>query len=389
MVVGGGYAGATVARFLPLADRSIAVTLIEPRRMYYSCPFSNLVVAGLQPFRTLRFDYAGLLASAVRFINDKATRIDPVAKKVRTEGGIELEYDRLVMAPGIDMIWGAIRGYDEAAAEVMPHAWKAGRQTKLLRRQLEAMRDGGVVIIAPPTNPFRCPPAPYERASLIAHYLKTYKPRSKLLLLDAKEHFSKQILFQRAWREIYGDLIEWHSVLDFGPLVEVRPQEKTLVTETKTFRADVANVIPPQRAAQIARDTGLTDGEGWCPIDPVTFESRMQAGIHVIGDAARAGAMPKSAFAANAQGKVCAVQVARLLNGMPPVRTKLVNTCYSLIEPNYGISIAAVYEPGAEFIQEVQGTVGISPVYASAELRRREAAYGASLYRTLTAQVFK
>ncbi len=388
VVVGGGYAGATVARFLRCADPSIAVTLIEPRRIFYSCPFSNHVLGGLQPFSALRFAYDGIAASGVRLIFEKATRVDPVAKTVRTEGGLEFPYDRLVMAPGIEMIWNAIQGYDEVAAEVMPHAWKAGPQTVLLRKQLEEMSDGGVVAIAPPTNPFRCPPGPYERASLIAHYLKSYKPRSKLLLLDAKEHFSKQILFQRAWRAIYGDLIEWHGVHEFGPVIAVRPQEKMLVTETETFRADVANVIPPQRAAEIAQDTGLADETGWCPINPVTFESRLQPGIHVVGDAAIAGAMPKSAFAANAQGKVCAVQIERLLNGVPPIRTKLANTCYSLVAPDYGISIAGVYEPGAQLIEPVEGAGGISPIHASAEFRRLEANYGASWYRTTTAQVF-
>lgn len=183
----------------------------------------------------------------------------------------------------------------------------------LLRKQLEEMLDGGLVVISAPANPFRCPPGPYERASLIAHYLKTHKSRSKIIILDAKEHFSKQILFQRAWREIYGDLIEWHGVHEFGPVIAVNSQENMLVTENEKFRADVANIIPPQQAARIAQDTGLTDETGWCPIDPVTFESRLVPGVHVIGDAAIAGAMPKSAFSANAQGKVCAVQVARLL----------------------------------------------------------------------------
>jgi NADPH-dependent 2,4-dienoyl-CoA reductase/sulfur reductase-like enzyme len=388
LVVGGGYAGATVARFLRLTDPSLAVTLIEPQPLFYSCPFSNHVLAGLQPFSVLRFTYDGVAASGVRLIFEKATSIDPVAKTVRTEGGLEFLYDRLVMAPGIEMDWNAIHGYDEAAAEVMPHAWKAGAQTVLLRKQLEEMLDGGLVVISAPANPFRCPPGPYERASLIAHYLKTYKPRSKILILDAKEYFSKQILFQRAWREIYGDLIEWHGVHEFGPVIAVHPREKMLVTEKETFRADVANIIPPQRAARIAQDTGLADETGWCPIDPVTFESRLVPGVHVIGDAAIAGAMPKSAFSANAQGKVCAVQVARLLKGAPPIRTKLINTCYSLVAPDYGISIAGVYEPGAQFIEPLEGAGGISPIHASAKFRRREAIYGASWYRTITAQVF-
>jgi sulfide dehydrogenase [flavocytochrome c] flavoprotein chain len=388
VVIGGGYAGATVARCLRLADPSIEVTLIEPQRTFYSCPFSNLVIGGLKPFPVLRFGYDGVEATGVRMVFERAARVDPVAKTVSTEGGLEFGYDRLVMAPGIEMIWSAIAGYDEGAAELMPHAWKAGPQTRVLRSQLEGMPDGGVVAIAPPTNPFRCPPGPYERASLIAHYLKTHKPRSKVLILDSKEHFSKQILFQRAWKEIYGDMIQWHGVLDFGPLIAVRPGKMELVTETETFRVDVANVIPPQRAAGIAQRTALADETGWCPIDPVSFESTLQAGIHVLGDASIAGAMPKSAFSANSQGKVCAVQIARLLQGKPPLRTKLENTCYSLIAPDYGISIAGVYEPGAQLIDEVEGSGGVSPIHASEEFRRLEAFYGAAWYRTITGQVF-
>lgn len=388
VVVGGGYGGATVARFLLAADPSIDVTLIEPNETFCSCPFSNLVIGGLEPFSVLRFGYGGLEAMGVRVVPEKASRIDPEAKTVRTESGLSFAYDRLVVAPGIEFIWNAIQGYDEAAAQIMPHAWKAGPQTMLLRKQLEAMPDGGVVAIAPPLNPFRCPPGPYERASLIAHYLQQHKPRARLIILDAKEHFSKEILFRRAWKELYGDRIEWHAVLDFGPVIAVRPKDKVLVTETREFRVDVANIIPPQRAARIAQDAGLADETGWCPIDPVTFESQLQPGIHVLGDAALAGAMPKSAFSANAQGKVCAIQLARLLNGKAAIPTKLANTCYSLVAPDYGISIAGVYKQGANRIKSIEGSGGISPIMASAEFRRLEAGYGHDWFRTVTTQVF-
>ncbi|MDJ0512086.1 MAG: FCSD flavin-binding domain-containing protein [Methyloceanibacter sp.] len=388
VVIGGGYGGATVARFLRKADPSIDVTVIEPRRTFYSCPFSNLVIGGLLPFSAISFGYDGVAATGIRMVFERATRVDPVAKTVRTEGDLEFPYDRLVMAPGIEIIWNALPGYDRAAAALMPHAWEAGPQTRLLRKQLEEMPDGGVVAIAPPTNPFRCPPGPYERASLIANYLKTHKPRSKLLVLDSKEYFSKQILFQRAWAELYGDLIEWHSVLDYGPVIAVKPKEMVLVTESKEIKVDVANVIPPQRAGHIAQTTGLADETGWCPIDPVTFESTLRPGIHVLGDAAIAGAMPKSAFSANSQGKVCAIQIARLLNGQLPLRTKLLNTCYSLVGPGYGISIAGVYKPGEQRIESIEGAGGISPIHASAEFRREEADYGTDWFRTITEQVF-
>lgn len=388
VVVGGGYAGATAARFLRAADPRIEVTLIEPNRDYVSCPFSNAVIGGLEPFSVLRFGYGGVEGTGVRVVFDKAARVDPVEKTVRTEGGLVFAYDRLIMAPGIEFIWNAIAGYDEAASEIMPHAWKAGPQTLLLRKQIEAMPDDGVMAIAPPTNPFRCPPGPYERASLIAHYLKAHKPRAKLLILDAKEYFSKEILFRRGWKELYGDLIEWHSVLDYGPLVAVKPKDKVLVTEEREFRVDVANIIPPQRAAGIAQDTGLADATGWCPIDPVTFESRLQPGIHVLGDASIAGAMPKSAFSANAQGKVCAVQVARLLNGDQPIATKMDNVCYSLVGPDYGISIAGVYKQGPDLIEAIEDAGGISPIHASDAFRRREAGYTRSWFRNITGQVF-
>ncbi|WP_108681998.1 NAD(P)/FAD-dependent oxidoreductase [Methyloceanibacter sp. wino2] len=388
VVIGGGYGGATVARFLRAADPRLEVTLIEPKRAYYSCPFSNAVIAGLKPYSILRFGYDGVEAAGVRVVFDKATRVDPAARTVRTDGGLVFSYDRLIMAPGIDFIWNAIAGYDEAAAEIMPHAWKAGPQTVLLRKQIEEMPDDGVVAIAPPTNPFRCPPGPYERASLIAHYLKARKPRAKVLILDSKESFSKDLLFRRAWKQLYGDRVEWHGIFDFGPVIAVKPKEMVLVTETREFRVDVANVIPPQQAPRIAQDTGLADATGWCPIDPVTFESRLQPGIHVLGDASIAGAMPKSAFSANAQGKVCAMQVARLLNGEEPIRTKLDNVCYSLVAPDYGISVAGVYRQGDDTIEAIENAGGVSPTHASEKFRRSEAGYAQDWFQTITGQVF-
>ena len=252
----------------------------------------------------------------------------------------------------------------------MPHAWKAGEQTVLLRRQLEAMADGGTVVISAPANPFRCPPGPYERASLIAYYLKTAKPRSKLIVLDAKDSFSKQRLFQAAWQQLYPGLIEWVSLSNGGKVTSVDPASRTLVTDFASYKADVANVIPPQRAGHIAEVAGVSDATGWCPIDPITFESRLQPGIHVIGDAAIAGAMPKSAFAANAQAKVCAAAVAALLNDEPPSPPKLINTCYSLVAPDYGISIAGVYHPVDGQLVDVQGAGGVSPSRCRARLPR-------------------
>jgi sulfide dehydrogenase [flavocytochrome c] flavoprotein subunit len=388
VVVGGGFAGATCAREVQRAMPRAAVILIEASPIFTACPFSNSVIAGLRTIGEQRFGYDALRAEGIAIVHDQARAVDPQSRLVSLSGGSVLGYDRLVLAPGIDIRWDALPGYDEAAAEPMPHAWKAGEQTVLLRRQLEAMADGGTVVISAPANPFRCPPGPYERASLVAHYLKTAKPRSKLLVLDAKDSFSKQRLFQQAWQQLYPGLLEWVSLSNGGKVTSVDPASRTLVTDFASYKADVANVIPPQRAGQIADLAGVSDATGWCPIDPITFGSRLQPNIHVIGDAAIAGAMPKSAFAANAQAKVCAVAVAALLSDEPPSPPKLVNTCYSLVAPGYGISIAGVYHPVDGQLVDVQGAGGVSPADASADFRALEASYAAAWFRTITAQTF-
>jgi sulfide dehydrogenase [flavocytochrome c] flavoprotein chain len=307
---------------------------------------------------------------------------------VTLSDGAGLDYDRLVLAPGIDIRFDALPGYDESAAQTMPHAWKAGDQTELLRRQLEGMEDGGTVVMAAPPNPFRCPPGPYERASLIAHYLKTKKPRSKLIVLDAKDTFSKQRLFQAAWKELYPGLIEWVSLSEGGKVTSVDPATKTFVTEFGRHKAAVGNVIPPQRAGRIAEAAGVADRTGWCPIDPVTFESKLQPNIHVIGDAGIMGGMPKSAFSANAQAKVCAAAVAALLRGTQPAASKLINTCYSLVAPDYGISVAGVYSPANGQLTDVQGAGGVSPLDAPPSFRSLEATYAQAWFQTITTEVF-
>ncbi|WP_292237466.1 NAD(P)/FAD-dependent oxidoreductase [Mesorhizobium sp.] len=386
VVVGGGFAGAGCARALKQLDRDLAVTLIEPEAAYLACPFSNAVLAGLrgieaQTFRYHRFSDIGL-------IRRRAVAVDAERRRVRLDDGTDIGYTRLVLAPGVDLRFDALPGYDEAAAEIMPHAWKAGPQTLLLRDQLVAMPDGGVVILSAPANPFRCPPGPYERASLIAHYLKTSKPRSKLIILDAKDTFSKQRLFEAAWRELYPGLIEWMPLSSGGRVTEVDPATRTLVTEFGSHRADIANVIPPQRAGRIAQLAGVADQTGWCPIDPITFESRLQPAIHVIGDAAIGGAMPKSAFSANAQAKACAAAVAALVRDRQPAPPKLINTCYSLVAPGYGISIAGVYQPRDGLLAEVEGAGGTSPLEAPPSARELEAAYAQDWFRTITSEVF-
>jgi sulfide dehydrogenase [flavocytochrome c] flavoprotein chain len=383
--VGGGFAGATCARFVKRIAPRINVTLVEASPKFIACPFSNGVIVGLRELSAQEFGYGKLEGEQIALNLAPATAIDAGTRTVTLSNGASVSYDRLVLAPGIDLRWDGLPGYTEAAAERMPHAWKAGEQTLLLRRQLEAMADGGTVVISAPANPFRCPPGPYERASLIAYYLKTKKPRSKLIVLDAKDVFSKQRLFQNAWKELYPNL-EWVSLSAGGKVTSVDVGSMTLVTDFARHKADVANVIPPQKAARIAELAGVADRTGWCPIDPATFESKLQPNIHVIGDASIAGAMPKSAFAANAQAKVCAAAVAKLIGGQKPDEPKLINTCYSLVAPDYGISVANVYGPADGQIKDLGG--GVSPVDAPSSTRAAEAIFANGWFKTITEEVF-
>jgi NADPH-dependent 2,4-dienoyl-CoA reductase/sulfur reductase-like enzyme len=387
VVIGGGFGGATAAR--EIKRGGIDVTLVEPTATFTACPFSNGVIAGLRDLSDQQFTYEAVKRDGVKLAPQMATAVDAQARRVTLADGATLDYDRLVMSPGIDLRFDALPGYSESAAEAMPHAWRAGEQTLLLRRQLEAMEDGGTVVIASPPNPFRCPPGPYERASLIAHYLKTKKPRSKLIILDAKDAFSKQRLFLAAWKEQYPGLIEWVSLSAGGKVTAVDLTTKTLTTDFGSHRPSIANVIPAQRAGRIAQAAGVADRSGWCPIDPATFESRLQANIHVVGDAAIAGGMPKSAFAANSQAKVCAAAVVSLLRGEAPQPAKLINTCYSLVAPDYGISVAGVYVPSPKgLLADVEGAGGTSPPDAPASFRALEATYAEGWFKRITTEVF-
>jgi NADPH-dependent 2,4-dienoyl-CoA reductase/sulfur reductase-like enzyme len=393
VVVGGGFAGATAARALKRADPRIAVTLVEASRTFTACPFSNLVIAGLRDIERQEFGYDRLAADHVQVVIATAVGVDAQKRRVLIQAAdgktpASVEYDRLVLAPGIDLRWGALPGYDEAAAKKMPHAWKAGEQTLLLRRQLEAMEDGGTVLMSVPDNPYRCPPGPYERASLIAYYLQTRKPKSKLIVLDAKDQFSKQHLFQAAWKELYPGRLEWVGLSQDGKVVEVKPGEMTLVTEFDEHKGTVVNVIPPQKAGRVAEIAGVADRTGWCPVDPVTFESKLVPNIHVLGDAIIAGAMPKSAFAANTQAKVCAAAIVKLLAGEAPTQPTLVNTCYSLAAPDYAFSVAGVYRPMSGTLAEVPGSGGLSPADAPRAVRAQEAALAGGWFNTVTGEVF-
>ncbi len=384
VVIGGGFGGATCARSLHAFG--LQVTLVEANPTYIACPFSNAVIAGLRRMQAQIFDYDAIRALGIPVVHQAATAVEP--RRVLLADGTALPFDRLVLSPGISLRYDALPGYSEAASTALPHAWQAGAQTLLLRDQLSAMEDGGTVIMTVPANPYRCPPGPYERASLIAHYLKTRKPRSKLLVLDAKDAFSKQRLFEQAWAALYPGLLEYVPLSAGGRVTAVDAGARQVSTDFGDHAGAVVNVIPPQQAGTIAHLAGTADRSGWCPIDPGSFESRLVPGIHVIGDAAIAGAMPKSAFAANAQGRVCAAAIAALLAGRSVQTPRLLNTCYSLVAPGYGISIAGVYRPTDGILTDIPGAGGPSPLDAPASVRAAEAAYAEDWFETVTADVF-
>ena len=389
MVIGGGYGGAIAAKYIRLLDPDIRVVLIEKSSKFVSCPLSNEVLAGERDISSLTFGYSGLTRHGVDVIEDEVVRIDPTRKFVVDKTGRRYNYDKLVVAPGIDFNWNAIEGYDEAASQILPHAWKAGEQTVLLREQIMAMKDGGVVYIIAPPNPFRCPPGPYERAAQIAHYLKHHKPKSKVIILDAKDRFSKQKLFTQGWKEHYGDMIEWVAGAEGGIVEAVDPHTRMITTQVEEFKGDVINVIPAQtRRVRLPQLAGLTNEKGWCPVDQKTFESTLHKDVYVIGDSSVAGKMPKSGYAANSQAKVCADAIVAEVNGRPPSEPSYVNTCYSIIAPGYGISVAAVYELKEGQIVGIKGAGGLSPESASPVDRKLEEQHAKSWFRNITSDMF-
>ncbi len=395
VVVGGGIGGTTTAKYLKMADPSIDVTVIEPKAKYHTCFMSNEVIGGDRKLDSIGFGYEGLKKHGVNVVSESVTGIDANARTVTTSGGNKFSYDRCVVAPGIDFKWETVEGLDANVAKDIPHAWQAGPQTATLRAQLEAMHDGGTVVIAPPPNPFRCPPGPYERASLIASYLQKHKPKSKVLILDAKQKFSKQGLFMQGWKALYGydtpnSLIEWRPGPD-SRVVKVDAKTRTVTTEFgDVVKADVLNIIPAQKAGAIAFGAGLTGDSDWCAVNKTTFESKVVPNIHVLGDASVATAMPKSGYSANSQAKVCAAAIVAMLNGMEPGTPSYINTCYSIVGDDWGISVAAVYRYNAEkdAIAGVAGAGGLTPMDASPEHRRREVGYAHSWFNNITNDIF-
>jgi NADPH-dependent 2,4-dienoyl-CoA reductase/sulfur reductase-like enzyme len=386
VVLGGGFGGVSCAHALRKAG--LAVTLVEQNSTYTASPMSNSVIAGLRALREQEFSYDRLAHDGIAVALAAATKIDPHARTATLADGRTLAYDRLVLSPGIDFRWNAIQGYDEAAAALIPHAYRGGEQIALLRRQLEAMDDGGIVVIAAPVNPARCPPAPYERAGLIAYYLKTKKPRSKVIVLDAKDSFTMQKQFEEAWTALYPGKVEWVSVSSGGALTSVDAKTRTLATDFDKYEAAVANVIPPQRAGRLAELAGVADRTGWCPVDPVTFESKLVPGIHVIGDAAIAGAMPRSAAAATSQASICAAAIAARFAGKTPPAPTLTSICFSLLAPDYAISQRGTYRVVDGQYNESDPGIIVSPLAAARDVRRGEAKDAAAWYADTTAGVF-
>ena len=394
VVIGGGVGGCTAAKYLRKLDPNVEVTLIEKNPHYVSCFMSNEVVGGVRSLDTLTFSYDGLRRYGVDVVKDRAVGIDPVQKTVRTAGGERFGYDACIVSPGIDFKWESIDGYNAEVAETIPHAWNAGPQTRTLRRQLEAMPEGGTVIITAPPNPFKCPPGPYERASQIAMYCQRHKPRAKIIILDSKDAFSKQGLYVEGWTQLYGygsgnSMIEWVSAAAGGEVEAVAPRTRTLQTFIEEFRGDVVNIVPPQKAGAIAFAADLTEGD-WCPVDYRTFESSRHKDIYVLGDASIAGPMPKSAYIANSQGKVAAAAIVSRFNGLEPGAPTYANTCYSIVGPEFGISVAAVYRLNASGqIEAIPNSGGVSPSNASPELRKREVSYAHSWFENVISDMMK
>jgi sulfide dehydrogenase [flavocytochrome c] flavoprotein subunit len=388
VIVGGGFGGASLARYLRRRSADIAITLIEKDKQFSTCPFSNGVLGGLYGMDHITFGYDKVQAAGIDVVHDLAMRIDPAKKTIATASGKSFGYDYLVLSPGIQFDWKAIQGYDEKAAEIMPHAYMAGPQTVLLRQQLEAMEDGGSVVISVPAMPFRCPPGPYERASMMAWYFKNHKPKSTITILDSSDSFIKQDLFMEAWARLYPGMIKWVSASNSGKVTSVDSKTMTVSTDFDDYKPAVANIIPPQKAGQIALSIGLDSGTGWCAIDPITFQSKVEKGIYLLGDATIAGEMPKSGFSANSQAMACGRALLAEIAGKAPVPGKLINVCYSTVEPDYAFEIVDDFTMTPDTISLTFPDDRTTPLKASDEVHKREADNAKSWYANITSEMF-
>ena len=391
VIAGGGFGGASCAMALRRFAPAIDVTLIDRQREFVTGPFCNTVVSGMSPVAAITLTHQALANAGVNVIHAEIDGVDVGARSARLADGRQIGGDRLVIAPGISFDWQAIDGYGADAVDRVPHAWPGGaNQLSLLHAQLQAMPDDGQVVITVPDNPYRCPPGPYERASLIAWFASRHKPRARVLILDAKDHFSKEPLFRIGWDTLYPGVVEWRGGRrDGARAVAVDVDAKRVVTAGgDEIAADVLNVIPPQRAGHLAEQAGLTDAAGWVEVTAHDFAVPGHPGIHVVGDATHAEPMPKSAYAANMQAKICAFAIAAALGGETAADTKMINACYSLVAPDYGISVTEVYSLNGDSIAAVQQAGGISALAADTDTRREESEYARSWYQNMVKDSF-
>jgi sulfide dehydrogenase [flavocytochrome c] flavoprotein chain len=389
IVIGGGPGGATAAKYIAKdSNGAIEVTLVEPQRAFTTCFHSNLFLGGFRDWASITHSYDKLASGyGVRLVHQAAAAIDRNARTIRLADGAGMGYDRLVVAPGIDLRFDSVPGYSEQAAEVMPHAWKAGPQTQALKKQLDALGDGSLIVMVAPPNPYRCPPGPYERVSMMAHVLKAKGHKtSRIVVLDPKDSFSKQGLFQEGWERHYPGMVEWQDPKMHGGIKGVDPSAMTVRTDLETYKAALVNVIPAQMAGKIARDAGLANQTGWCPVDPASMKSASDPNVYVVGDACIPGDMPKSAFSANSQAKVAAMMVRGELAQARTFPARYTNTCWSLIETDDTVKVGGAYEAKDGKIAAV--STFVSQKGETPEVRRQTQAENMGWYSGFTADVF-
>ncbi|MCF6443677.1 NAD(P)/FAD-dependent oxidoreductase [Nereida sp. MMG025] len=387
VVIGGGAGGATAARYIAKDSKGeIDVTLVEPTRTYYTCFFSNLYLGGFKEMDDLGHSYGTLAAKyGINVVHDWAVDVDRDSKTVALAGGASLPYDKLILSPGIDFVDGAVEGWSVAAQNAMPHAYKGGSQTELLKAQIMNMPEGGTFAMVAPPNPYRCPPGPYERISMVAHQLKANNPTAKIIVADPKPKFSKMALFQEGWGNHYDGMVDWIGEDFGGGNVSVNPDAMTLTIDGEETKVDVCNVIPAMKAGRIAEMAGVTDGN-WAPVNAADMSSKADADVYVLGDASQQGDMPKSGFSANSQAKVCANAVRGALTGSRVFPAKFSNTCWSLIDTNDGVKVGATYEATDEKIAKVDGF--ISQTGEDAETRKATYEESEGWYTGITTDMF-
>jgi NADPH-dependent 2,4-dienoyl-CoA reductase/sulfur reductase-like enzyme len=389
VVIGGGPGGATIAKYVAKDSKgAVEVTLVEPGAQFTTCFHSNLYLGGFRSFESITHSYAKLVSNyGIKHVRQMAQAIDREKRTVRLANGTTLAYDRLAVAPGIDLKFDSVPGYSEAASQRMPHAWKAGPQTQLLRNQLNAVKDGGVIVMIAPPNPYRCPPGPYERVSMMAHVLKAKgHKKSRIIVIDPKDSFSKQGLFMEGWQKHYPGMIEWQDPKVHGGIKSVDVKTMTVKTDLASYNAALVNVIPAQMAGKIARDAGLTNQTGWCAIDAANMKSVVDPNIYIVGDASIAGDMPKSGFSANSQAKVAAMMILGDLTKAATFPARYTNTCWSLIETNDTVKVGGRYEAKDGKIAAVE--TFISKTGEPADLRKQTQEENMGWYAGITADIF-